>query len=167
MTWSQFTTVGVYTLNIQNSYWTFRFLLLDGHTCNRHLGINLSGVLSEIPAQHTFKMKQLEAPQVPSNCSRFEEVVSIECEYFTQDGARRKMHERLETETIHASILRHKLQFLPAQIREEIKAAVLSARQSNASAQNEMQEKLEQIQKSMSDLEEHQHDLDKENAKLQ
>lgn len=77
------------------------------------------------------------------------------------------MHERLETETIHASILRHKLQFLPAQIREEIKAAVLSARQSNASAQNEMQEKLEQIQKSMSDLEEHQHDLDKENAKLQ
>nr|XP_022333249.1 trichohyalin-like isoform X5 [Crassostrea virginica] len=82
------------------------------------------------------------------------------------DAARRKMHDRLETETIHASILRHKLQFLPAQIREEIKAAVLSARQLNASAQNEMQEKLEAIQRSMTDLADHQHELDKENAKL-
>ncbi|XP_062612590.1 putative leucine-rich repeat-containing protein DDB_G0290503 isoform X1 [Saccostrea cucullata] len=82
------------------------------------------------------------------------------------DEARRKMHERLETKTIHASILRHKLQFLPAQIRDEIKAAVSSARQSNASAQNEMQEKLELIQKNMSDLEDQQHVLDKENAKL-
>ena len=77
------------------------------------------------------------------------------------------MHDRLETETIHASILRHKLQFLPAQIREEIKAAVLSARQLNASAQNYFQEKLESIQRSMTDLSYHQHELDKENAKLQ
>lgn len=77
------------------------------------------------------------------------------------------MHDRLETETIHASILRHKLQFLPAQIREEIKAAVLSARQLNASAQNEMQDKLDSIQRSMTDLADHQHELERENAKLQ
>lgn len=82
------------------------------------------------------------------------------------DEARRKMHDRLETETIHASILRHKLQFLPAQIREEIKAAVLSARQLNASAQNEMQDKLDSIQRSMTDLADHQHELERENAKL-
>ncbi|XP_052697827.1 myosin-11-like isoform X4 [Crassostrea angulata] len=82
------------------------------------------------------------------------------------DEARRKIHDRLETETIHASILRHKLQFLPAQIREEIKAAVLSARQLNASAQNEMQDKLDSIQRSMTDLADHQHELERENAKL-
>ncbi|KAK3093277.1 hypothetical protein FSP39_013569 [Pinctada imbricata] len=79
---------------------------------------------------------------------------------------RRKIHEKLETETIHASILRHKLQFLPAQIKEEIKAAVNSARQSNANALTTLQSKLDGIYKNTSYLEDRQHDLDKENAKL-
>ena len=38
-----------------------------------------------------------------------------------QENERSKAHERLETETIKASIQRHKLQFLPERIAKEIK----------------------------------------------
>lgn len=43
-----------------------------------------------------------------------------------------KFHTLLETETIHASLLRHKLQFFPGEIEKEIVEALQSARHSNA-----------------------------------
>ncbi|XP_052058516.1 coiled-coil domain-containing protein 175-like isoform X3 [Mytilus californianus] len=73
---------------------------------------------------------------------------------------RRGAHDLLETETIHASILRHKLQFLPPQIKSEIKEAVYSARQDNAEALDNLKKKLESINNNIKYLEERQHDLE-------
>lgn len=75
---------------------------------------------------------------------------------------RRAAHDLLETETIHASILRHKLQFLPAQIKQEIKDAVYSARQDNAEALDSSKKKLASITNNIHYLEERQHDLEKD-----
>lgn len=36
-----------------------------------------------------------------------------------------KLHEKLETETIDASVLRHKLQFYPGEIKNEIQGSVV------------------------------------------
>ncbi|KAJ8307998.1 hypothetical protein KUTeg_012872 [Tegillarca granosa] len=82
------------------------------------------------------------------------------------DKERLRQHEKLETETIHASILRHKLQLLPAQIKEEIKGAIDSARQSNATALNNLQGNLDGINKNIDYLDDRQKELEKENAKL-
>lgn len=49
-----------------------------------------------------------------------------------QDEERVKLHTLLETETIHSSLLRHKLQFFPGEIEKEIIEALQSARHSNA-----------------------------------
>ncbi|VDI30023.1 Hypothetical predicted protein [Mytilus galloprovincialis] len=73
---------------------------------------------------------------------------------------RRGAHDLLETETIHASILRHKLQFLPPSIKSEIKEAVYSARQDNAEALDNLKKKLESINNNIKYLEERQHDLE-------
>ncbi|XP_021379653.1 shootin-1-like isoform X1 [Mizuhopecten yessoensis] len=82
------------------------------------------------------------------------------------EGERFRVHEKLETETIHASILRHKLQFLPGEIKKEIKAAVESARQSNADVLQKLQEQLDGISHNTVYLEKRQQELDKQNAVL-
>ncbi|XP_069116379.1 coiled-coil domain-containing protein 175-like isoform X2 [Argopecten irradians] len=82
------------------------------------------------------------------------------------EGERTRVHDKLETETIHASILRHKLQFLPGEIKKEIKAAVESARQSNADVLRKLQEQLDEINRNTVYLETRQQELDKENAVL-
>ncbi|XP_033734693.1 coiled-coil domain-containing protein 175-like isoform X1 [Pecten maximus] len=82
------------------------------------------------------------------------------------EGERTRVHDKLETETIHASILRHKLQFLPGEIKKEIKAAVESARQSNADVLRKLQQQLDEINQNTVYLETRQQELDKENAVL-
>ncbi|XP_071079910.1 coiled-coil domain-containing protein 175-like isoform X1 [Haliotis cracherodii] len=79
---------------------------------------------------------------------------------------RKQLHDELETETIKASVNRHKLQFLPAEIKEEIMVAVNSARQSNAKAQQELQDKLDNINTNIVYQGERQKQLEKENSIL-
>ncbi|XP_067680954.1 coiled-coil domain-containing protein 175-like [Haliotis asinina] len=79
---------------------------------------------------------------------------------------RKRLHDELETETIKASVNRHKLQFLPAEIKEEIMVAVNSARQSNAKAQQEMQDKLDNINKNIVYQGERHQELERENSIL-
>ncbi|XP_048240775.1 myosin heavy chain, striated muscle-like isoform X2 [Haliotis rufescens] len=79
---------------------------------------------------------------------------------------RKQLHDELETETIKASVNRHKLQFLPAEIKEEIMVAVNSARQSNAKAQQELQDKLDNINTNIVYQGERQRELEKENSIL-
>ncbi|XP_059150037.1 trichohyalin-like isoform X2 [Physella acuta] len=79
---------------------------------------------------------------------------------------RKLMHEKLEIETIKSSILRHELNFLPGQIRDEIMNAVNAARQSNADALKTLQEKLENINNNIVQNEKIALELENENAIL-
>ena len=79
---------------------------------------------------------------------------------------RRAAHDLLETETIHASILRHKLQFLPSEVKQEIKDAVYSARQDNAEALDNLKKKLASINNNILYLENRQHELEGDYSKL-
>ncbi|XP_073247948.1 uncharacterized protein [Porites lutea] len=80
---------------------------------------------------------------------------------------RLKLHELLETETITASVLRYKLQYFPSDIKNEIQAAVYSARQSNEAEIKRLKTQLNTIIKNIKSLEERHQDLAKENAKLE
>lgn len=75
-------------------------------------------------------------------------------------------HEILETETIKASILRHKLQFLPCEIKTEIQGAVDAARQSNADELNRLQSKLASVQENTDSLTNRHAELEKDNSFL-
>ncbi|KAJ8044674.1 hypothetical protein HOLleu_07468 [Holothuria leucospilota] len=79
---------------------------------------------------------------------------------------RLKLHALLETETIHASLLRHKLQFFPDEIEKEILEALQSARHSNAEELKSLQEKLNELNTEIDSQEEKQRQLSKENAVL-
>lgn len=80
---------------------------------------------------------------------------------------RMKLHELLETETITASVLRYKLQYLPGDIKSEIQAAVHSARQSNEAEIKRLKTQLNTIIKNIESLEKRHQELAKENAKLE
>ncbi|XP_071832991.1 uncharacterized protein [Apostichopus japonicus] len=82
------------------------------------------------------------------------------------DEERVKFHTLLETETIHASLLRHKLQFFPGEIEKEIVEALESARHSNAEELKNLQEKLKDLNIEIESQEEKQRQLNKENAVL-
>ena len=47
--------------------------------------------------------------------------------HYLQEVERKAMHQKLETETIKASILRHDLKMLPGIIRDEIMGNISSA----------------------------------------
>ncbi|GFR59407.1 myosin-2 heavy chain-like [Elysia marginata] len=79
---------------------------------------------------------------------------------------RKSMHQKLETETIKASILRHDLKMLPGIIRDEIMVAVNAARQSNADALKDLQEQLDKMNNNMTELEVRARELERENAIL-
>ncbi|XP_025104361.1 coiled-coil domain-containing protein 175-like isoform X1 [Pomacea canaliculata] len=82
------------------------------------------------------------------------------------EAERKQMHMLLETETIKSSVLRHQLKLLPGQIRDEIKEAVLAARQLNANVLWELQQRLENMNNSIAALDEKAQELEKENAVL-
>jgi len=77
-----------------------------------------------------------------------------------------KLHDKLETETIHASILRHKLIIFPDEIKTEIQGAIQAARQSNADESNRLQTNLTEINENITALEEKHTHLELENAQL-
>ncbi|XP_053377663.1 paramyosin-like isoform X3 [Mercenaria mercenaria] len=79
---------------------------------------------------------------------------------------RSEAHDRLEAETIRASIQRHRLQFLPGQITQEITDAINSAKKSNADAIVYLKKQLENVNKNIVYLEGYQKQLDEENAQL-
>ncbi|XP_074663105.1 uncharacterized protein LOC141915462 isoform X2 [Tubulanus polymorphus] len=79
---------------------------------------------------------------------------------------RSQSHHKLETETIKASIHRHKLKFFPEEIEREIAIAVNVARASNEAQLKRLQEQLDEINKSTSTLENKLEELEKENAIL-
>ncbi|XP_015766222.1 PREDICTED: intracellular protein transport protein USO1-like [Acropora digitifera] len=83
------------------------------------------------------------------------------------EAERQKLHELLETETITASVLRYKLQYLPSDIKYEIQGAVHSARQSNEAEIKRLKTQLNTIIKNIESLEKRHHDLAEENAKLE
>ncbi|XP_070578236.1 coiled-coil domain-containing protein 175-like isoform X2 [Ptychodera flava] len=82
------------------------------------------------------------------------------------DKERVKTHELLETETIHSSILRHKLFMSPHAINKEIQNAVASARQSNADELKKLQDQLQTLNDSIDYLEKRLKSLEKQNAIL-
>ncbi|RUS81181.1 hypothetical protein EGW08_011046 [Elysia chlorotica] len=82
------------------------------------------------------------------------------------EAERKEMHQKLETETIKASILRHELKMLPGIIRDEIMVAVSAARQSNADALKDLQEQLDKMNNNMTELEVRARELERENAIL-
>ncbi|KAL4237583.1 hypothetical protein ACF0H5_002297 [Mactra antiquata] len=79
---------------------------------------------------------------------------------------RYEVHDRLEAETIKASIKRHRLQFLPDQIKKELADAISSAQKSNADVILELKQQLRDINKNIVYLEDYQKKLDAENAQL-
>ncbi|XP_005098616.1 myosin-11 isoform X2 [Aplysia californica] len=79
---------------------------------------------------------------------------------------RKIMREKLETETIKASVLRHDLKVLPGIIREEIMVAVNAARQSNTDALEDLQAELDKMNNNMAELETKARELERENAVL-
>ncbi|BFZ07178.1 hypothetical protein BsWGS_10216 [Bradybaena similaris] len=76
------------------------------------------------------------------------------------------MHERLETETIKCSILRHDLKMLPQKIKDETMMAVNAARQLNTETLKNLQSQLDDINNSLLDLETRSDYLEKENIVL-
>ncbi|XP_050406110.1 myosin-10 isoform X1 [Patella vulgata] len=82
------------------------------------------------------------------------------------DRARLKMHDNLETETIKASVLRHKLLFLPGQIKKETMNAVNSAHQSNTVALQDLKNELDTINTNIITMGKHQQELEIENSEL-
>lgn len=83
------------------------------------------------------------------------------------EAERQKLHELLEAETITASVLRYKLQYLPSDIKYEIQGAVHSARQSNEAEIKRLKTQLNTIIKNIESLEKRHHDLAEENARLE
>ncbi|XP_041352717.1 myosin heavy chain, non-muscle-like [Gigantopelta aegis] len=83
------------------------------------------------------------------------------------DNDKKGIQDQLETETIKASVLRHRLLFLPSQIKEEIMESVNSARQLNISSQVDLQGQLETINTNIVYLGNRQQQLEKENFSLQ
>ncbi|XP_060588026.1 M protein, serotype 2.1-like [Ruditapes philippinarum] len=79
---------------------------------------------------------------------------------------RSEAHDRLEAETIRASIQRHTLQFLPGRITQEITDAINSAKKSNADAIEYLKNQLVKVNKNIVYLEGYQKQLDEENAQL-
>ncbi|KAK3733004.1 hypothetical protein RRG08_002609 [Elysia crispata] len=82
------------------------------------------------------------------------------------EAERKGMHQKLETETIKASILRYDLKILPGIIRDEIMVAVNAARQSNVDALKDLQEQLDKMNNNMAELEVRARELERENAIL-
>ncbi|XP_077997710.1 uncharacterized protein LOC144450834 isoform X2 [Glandiceps talaboti] len=82
------------------------------------------------------------------------------------DNERVKTHEQLETETIHSSILRHKLFMSPEEINSEIQTAVSSARHSNAEELSRLQDQLQSLNDNIDYLEKRLKSLEKQNAVL-
>ncbi|CAL1537723.1 unnamed protein product, partial [Lymnaea stagnalis] len=80
---------------------------------------------------------------------------------------RKEKHENLETETIKSSILRYELKLLPDEIQDEIMNAVNAARQSNAEALQNLQEKLGKMNTNILDLSAKASDMESENSILQ
>nr|XP_006820480.1 PREDICTED: coiled-coil domain-containing protein 175-like [Saccoglossus kowalevskii] len=82
------------------------------------------------------------------------------------ESERSKTHELLETETIHSSILRHRLFMSPDEINNEMQTAVSSARQSNADELKKLQDQLQSLNDSIDYLEKRLKTLEKQNAIL-
>ncbi|KAI0220431.1 hypothetical protein LSAT2_028106 [Lamellibrachia satsuma] len=77
-----------------------------------------------------------------------------------------KLREKYETETIKSSILRHRLQFLPDEIKTEMQVAVTAARQSDANEQAMLEEALSKINENITCLQERLRSLEEYNATL-
>ncbi|KAK2183270.1 hypothetical protein NP493_316g02073 [Ridgeia piscesae] len=77
-----------------------------------------------------------------------------------------KLREKYETETIKSSILRHRLQFLPAEISAELQAAVSAARQSDANEQAILEKSLSAINENITYLQKRLRALEEYNATL-
>ncbi|XP_072025568.1 uncharacterized protein [Amphiura filiformis] len=82
------------------------------------------------------------------------------------DDERVRVHTLLETETINASVLRHRLHFLPARIQKEIAAAVESARHSNTEELKNLNGNLKELNEEIESVEARKESLIKENAVL-
>ncbi|XP_064623833.1 coiled-coil domain-containing protein 175-like [Lineus longissimus] len=82
------------------------------------------------------------------------------------ENERLHSHDLLETETIKASILRHKLLYFPDEVKREITAAVNSSRDSNAAELKRLQDELNAINEKIDFCETRVDDLDSENSKL-
>ncbi|CAG5126856.1 unnamed protein product, partial [Candidula unifasciata] len=83
------------------------------------------------------------------------------------EDERKLMHEKLETETIKCSILRHDLKMLPQQIKAETMMAVSAARQLNTDTLKNLQSQLDSMKNNILNLETEADRLDKENLVLQ
>ncbi|XP_048393088.2 coiled-coil domain-containing protein 175 [Stegostoma tigrinum] len=82
------------------------------------------------------------------------------------EEVRRNIREVLEVETIEASNLRHKLNNLPNNLKQQMTAAILAARQSKATRVKELQTKIESLTQQIESLEKEYNRLEKENASL-
>lgn len=72
----------------------------------------------------------------------------------------------METETINASVLRHKLKEFPAIIKKEISDAVAAARAANAENIENLKRELIEMNENIERLENEHKQLDIENAEL-
>ncbi|XP_059812983.1 coiled-coil domain-containing protein 175 isoform X1 [Hypanus sabinus] len=82
------------------------------------------------------------------------------------EKARKTIHEILEVETIEASKLRYTLSMLPNKLKQQIAAAVASARESKVTHLNEMKAKIEMMTQQIEALEKEYCRLEQENASL-
>ncbi|XP_048456077.1 coiled-coil domain-containing protein 175 [Rhincodon typus] len=82
------------------------------------------------------------------------------------EEVRRNIREALEVETIEASNLRHKLNNLPNNLKQQMTDAILAARESKATRVKELQAKIETLTQQIESLEKEYNRLEKENASL-
>merc|ERR1712226_256999 len=110
-----------------------------------------------------YRMKGEEFGFADADVNNIERVIEALQELHTEVS---KLHEKFETETIKASVLRHKLQFFPTEIKNELQDAINAARQSNANEMGNLQQQLDEINRNIEDLTEKHRELEKENAVL-
>ncbi|CAD5115991.1 DgyrCDS4927 [Dimorphilus gyrociliatus] len=82
------------------------------------------------------------------------------------DEERELIRQKLETETINASVLRHELKEFPTIIKKEISAAVSAARAANADNIQRLKQELFDMNENIERLENEHRQLDVENAEL-
>ncbi|ELT93903.1 hypothetical protein CAPTEDRAFT_215688 [Capitella teleta] len=83
-----------------------------------------------------------------------------------QEQECRKLHDKLETETIDASVLRYKLQIFPDEIKKQIQGAVNAARELNTTELTNLRTTLDTINSNIDSFESRHTVLEKDNAHL-